>query len=195
MRIENREHWLNLILPFIQERFKAAGYEVPQNLRFTCGFPSKGALGAKKRRIGECWDSGASSDKVFEISVSPTLDDPIKVVGVQIHEVVHAVVGLKVGHKKPFAKCAEAVGLTKPWTATGESDELKEAIKGWVDRVGPYPHGALKPRHKEQGEKGRMLLMQCKCGLKVRTTQKWIDAYGESWPCPCAGELVAAEQE
>lgn len=197
MKIENREHWLNLMLTtYIRSHFKDAGYEVPTNVRFTCGFPSKMALSNTKRRIGECWDDKASADGTFEISISPVLDNSVRVVGVQIHEVVHAVVGLKHGHKKVFGECAAAVGLTKPWTATSETDELKTKIQGWVDRLGPFPHGALSARVLERkAEKGRMLLMQCGCGLKIRTTQKWIDAYGEEWNCMCGGMLTHESED
>ncbi|KKL44815.1 hypothetical protein LCGC14_2361940, partial [marine sediment metagenome] len=119
-------------------------------------------------------------------------DDPIRVVGVIVHEVVHAVVGLKCGHKGAFGKCAAAVGLTKPWTATGETDELKTSIRDWIDPLGPYPHGALSLITTPK-EVGRMLLLQCECGLKIRTTQKWIDAYGSEWPCPCGSKLIVPE--
>lgn len=193
--VVNREHWMNLMVPHIREHFQAAGFEVPTNMRFTCGFPSKRPLGAKRRSIGECWPTSATTDQVHEICVSPVLADPMKVVGVQVHEVVHAVVGLDKKHGAGFALCAGRVGLVKPWTATTESDELKAAIKGWVDRVGPYPHGALTPLAlAAKGEKGRMLLLSCECGLKVRSTQKWIDRYGEEWPCPC-GEKLRATME
>lgn len=180
-------------MPYITEHFAEAGFECPENISLTCGWPSKMGLGRKKMRIGECWDSKAATDGKFHIFISPVLDKPVQVVGVLIHEIVHAVVGLKAGHKKPFARCAAAVGLVKPWTATTETPELKAKIRGWVDLVGPYPHGALKPKVlAKEGEKGRLLLMECDCGLKIRTTRTWLDTYGTEWPCPCGAKLVSA---
>jgi hypothetical protein len=185
-----REDWLTRMLDrFLRDHFQRAGYKAPNNIRVTCGFPSRSGLGTKKRAIGECWDSLASEDGHFQISVSPVLSDTVKVVGVLIHEVVHATVGLKCGHKGPFGKCAAAVGLVKPWTATGETDELKASIREWIESLGEYPHGALMPTTKRK-EVGRMLLLQCECGLKIRTTQKWIDEYGPEWPCPCGSKLI-----
>lgn len=183
---------MGLLLPFIREHFDAVGLDVPSNIRLTCGFPSKSALGQKKRRIGECWDQSQTTDKHHEICVSPLIADPIKVGGILVHEIIHATIGCKHGHKKPFAMAAEKVGLTKPWTATGETEELKKLIQGWVDRVGPYPHGALTPAAIEsRKQKGRLLLLECECGLKIRSTAKWIDRYGEEWPCPCGKKLKA----
>jgi hypothetical protein len=190
--LTQREAWLNAMLPFIREHFKSFGFEAPENVRYSCGFPSKSALGRKKLRIGEVWDAECTDDKHFLIFVSPLIGCPVKAVGVQIHEIVHAVVGLKHGHKKPFARCAGMVGLTKPWTATGESDALVATIKSWVEKVGPYPHGALTPRMAEKADKGRLLLLECECGLKIRSTQKWIDEYGTEWPCPCGERLRVA---
>lgn len=191
----NREGWLDMMLArFITKHFAEAGYTVPDKVRLTCGWPHKGGVGSRKRRIGECWSPKCSLDGSHQIFISPVLDDPIKVLGVLIHEVVHAVVGVEHGHKKPFSKCAAAVGLTPKWTATGESEELVAKIKTWLSKVPAYPHAMLdKNAVKEQKQGTRMLLMQCECGLKIRTTQKWLDEYGPTWPCPCGGELHAEE--
>lgn len=189
-----REDWLNRAMPMIREHFAGAGFEVPEKIRLTCGFPSKMGMGRKKRRIGECWDSSCTTDGYHLIFISPVLGDPIKVLGTQVHEVVHAAVGTKHGHKAPFSKAAKAVGLIKPWTSTKESDDLVERINRWIKGLGPYPHGALDPKVMErETEKGRMLLMECECGLKIRTTQKWLDRFGPKWPCPCGAALVNSE--
>lgn len=190
-----REDWLTRLLDrSLRDHFQRAGYKVPENIRVTCGFPSRSGLSKKNRTIGECWDASASEDGKFQVSVSPTLSDPIKVAGVIVHEVVHAIVGLKCGHKGPFSKCAAAVGLMKPWTATGETDELKASIREWIEPLGAYPHGALSVVSRSK-EVGRMLLLQCECGLKIRTTQKWIDEYGPEWPCPCGSRLIVPESK
>lgn len=187
---EYREQWLNAAMPFIRLHFQAAGYTVPPNIRIACGWPSKNATSSKKRRIGECWSSQCSEDEQFEIFISPCLANPCRVLDILIHEVVHAVVGIEAGHKSPFSRCAAAVGLVKPWTATTASPELNLKLADWADVLGQYPHGVLAGMDRKK-EATRMLLMQCECGLKIRTTQKWIDEYGPEWPCPCSGTLVS----
>ena len=71
-----------------------------------------------------------------------------------------------------------------------ETDELKASIREWIESLGGWPHGHLAPPTKKTKEVGRMLLLQCECGLKIRTTQKWIDEYGPEWPCPCGSKLI-----
>jgi len=189
----NREAWLEQMLgTYIRPHFQEAGFDVPEKIRVTCGWPHKMGVGKRKRRIGECWDSTVSDNGEFQIFISPVLSDRVKVVGVLIHEVVHAVVGLKHGHKKPFAQCAAKVGLVKPWTATTETPELVEEITRWCNWQGAYPHGAMNPIAMDaKAEKGRALKMECaECGCVIRTTRKWIDEHGDSWPCPCGGLLV-----
>lgn len=209
---KTREAWLVAALwGFIDAHFTAAGYDIPSNIRVTCGWPAKHALARKQMRIGECWDMTSSDDKTFEISVSPALDDPSRVLAILIHEVVHATVGLDAGHRAPFSQCAKAVGLLKPWTKTKASDGLKMDIAVWLKTLGVYPHAALgvkygvtpdgkvdktilvPPRTSNPSQKTRMLKLCCDdCGCIARTTKKWIEKYGETWTCPCGESMVLA---
>lgn len=148
---------------------------VPANVRVSCGLPSRGAFGAKKRTIGECWSPKNSADKVTEVFVSPTIDDPHEVLGTLAHELVHAAVGVEAGHKAPFARVAKAIGLTGKMTATVVGDELRVKQEAMLGILGAYPHGRLDySKRKKQGT--RMLKVACpSCGYQIRTTQKWID--------------------
>jgi len=189
-----REAWLVAALwQFIDAHFIEAGYEVPANIRCTCGFPAKHALARKHQRVGECWAPTASMDNTIEISVSPVLSKPMRVLDVLIHEVVHAVVGLEHGHRAPFSQCAKKVGLLAPWVGTSASDDLKITMAGWIKALGPYPHAALvtkyaidpdtgkpdltkplKDRSSNPPQSTRMLKFQCDaCGCIIRTTRKW----------------------
>ena len=206
---QTREAWLTAALwGFIDQHFTMAGYDVPSNIRVTCGFPAKHALARKVQRVGECWAATASMDGTFEISVSPVMADPLRVLGILVHEIVHATVGLEAGHRSAFSQAAAKVGLTSPWTSTGETDDLKVEMASWLKDLGSYPHAALLamvkgepvrldihgipllPRSSNPPQSTRMLLLHCTdCGCKVRTTSKWIKEYGERWDCPCGGHL------
>src|SRR5579859_1421489 len=121
--MQTREQWLERAVATMSPHFKRAGYDVPQ-LKVSCGWPSKGALAKKKTRIGECWDAKCSGDKLHQIFISPRLHEPASDQGVLatlVHEVVHAVVGLKAKHGAAFRKCARAVGLFCNDTATTEN--------------------------------------------------------------------------
>jgi hypothetical protein len=170
MQLLNREGWLNLITEqHIKPHFESKGYTIPDNIRMSC------SLTSTKKSIGQCWSNKNSGDNHFEIFISPKISDSNRVTDILIHEIVHAVVGLKAGHKKPFADCAKAVGLEGKMTATTATEELKATIAQWVEDMGEYPHAPLT----ESGIKKqttRQLKCVCNaCGYQVYTSKKWIE--------------------
>jgi hypothetical protein len=162
--VMTREQWLNRIAEHAaKEIFKPAGYKVPKNIRYTCGFPSKGALAMRTQRIGECWSDSASGDNTFEISVSPVIADGLRAADILVHEMVHATVGLKAGHKGPFRKCAEAVGLRGKMTATVAGEELKAKLGAIIEKVGQYPHAGLRAGRTMRAASKGMIKLECPC--------------------------------
>src|SRR5258708_1328663 len=101
--IKPREAWLHAVTEHLREFFAPHDASIPERIRLTCGCPSVGAFAAKQQRIGECWSDTTSKDGHFEIMISPVLDDPMRVAGVLAHELVHATVGTRFGHRGPFA--------------------------------------------------------------------------------------------
>jgi len=190
-----KEQWLNTALTkFIRKHFTDAGYTVPDNVRLSTGWPSRGAL-AKKRVLGQAWSAENSADETHEIIISVYLDDPCEVLATLIHEVVHVVVGHEVGHRKPFVDCMKLVGLEGKATATVASDDLKEKIAKWLPVLGWYPHAKLDGSEQKK-QSTRMIKMECKeCGCVVRTSRKWLETFGDEWPCPCEGVLQEVQPE
>jgi hypothetical protein len=183
----NREAWLARAVEVMTPLFEAQGYKVPP-VRVSCGWPSSRGLSDKKRAIGECWDTEAAKDGVNQIFISPYLDQSTAdatLLATLVHEVVHAVVGIKVKHGKAFRKCALAVGLDGKMTATFAGEALKATIAQWEAQLGKYPHAqldSLKRPTKKQST--RMIKCECSCGYTVRTTRKWLDEVGAPL-CPC----------
>jgi hypothetical protein len=96
-------------------------------------------------------------------------------IDILIHELVHATVGIKAGHKAPFKKCANAVGLIGQMRSAGASPELKAIIQTWVDEAGEYPHAPLTQSGIKK-QSTRMIKCACKsCGYQVYTSKKWIE--------------------
>jgi len=187
-----KEAWLATALDrYVRPHFEKAGLTIPEHVRVSTGWPSRGALAAKSRTIGQAWSNSCSADGVHEIIISVYLDDPIKILGVLIHEAIHVTVGVEAGHGRPFVDAMKATGLTGKPTATDESDELKATLAKWVDKLGPYPHAKLDATKNLKKQSTRLLKLECECGCKVRVTQKWIDEYGPEWDCPCGGTLEA----
>lgn len=159
---------------------------MPANVRVSVGFPYAG----KNKALGECWDTKHSADQAHEIFITPKLADPMAILSVLVHELVHTVVGVKAKHKKVFKQCAAKIGLEGKATSTCAGVELTVALHSINAQLGPYPHGALLPVKKDK-QTTRLLKLECKdCGCVIRTTQKWLDEYPQDWPCPCGGKYI-----
>ncbi len=179
-----REGWLNEATRLCRALFKEAGYDMPEKLHVSCGWPSNRGTATKNYAIGECWPEHASADKVCQIFISPRVQDPIEVGAILVHEIVHAVVGLKEKHNKVFKKCALAVGLEGKMTATGPGEELTANLKVLSDKLGTYPHPQLKPGFRlGKKQTTRLVKCECKCGYNVRVTRKWLEIGAPLCPC------------
>lgn len=192
--IETREQWLNAGITALRPLFIDAGYTVPDNVRVTCGFPSKGALPGKKGSysMGQCWSDTSSDGKMFEIFISPLDSDPTTVLGTLTHELVHATVGLAAKHGKPFKRCALAVGLEGKMRSTHSGEALQIKLKDISATLGAYPHDSLKSAKMTDGTKKqttRLKKCECpECGYTVRVTAKWLDMGAPLCPNETCGE-------
>lgn len=192
---QSREEWLQHATRLAEPLFGERGYKVPA-VRLSCGWPSTRALSKKKRCVGEAWSVEAAADGVVQIFISPYVADPggpNGVLGVLVHELVHAVVGNKESHNKVFGKCARAMGLEGKLTATIAGDKLCATFKQWIETLGEYPHAkldaALRPTKKQST---RMIKLCCDdCGYTVRTSRKWLEV-GPAH-CPNHGAMTAEE--
>lgn len=186
---KNREQWLMECAKMLEEDFQAIGYEChSDSYRISCGFSSRGALSKKSKRIGECWSTAVSSNGLGEIFISPLLDNPIDVLGVVTHEMIHHIVGCECGHKGPFKRCAKAIGLEGKMTATTIGEKLSRRLNAIWEKVGNYPHYHIDPKAKPKKDGTRMIKFECmNCGWVGRTTQKWIDVGLPQ--CHCGGKF------
>jgi hypothetical protein len=155
----NREQWLSIVTDALRAHFDFVGDPVPANVRATCGFPSTKALARKGRSVGECWADDASAGKVFEIFVSPLLDDALEVSAVLAHELVHATVGLKCGHKGPFKRLALAIGLEGKMSATTPGEKFRDWFKS--QSFPPYPHERLNASNRPKTQTTRLIKCEC----------------------------------
>lgn len=180
---KTREQWLNEFTRRARPVFKARGYTIPDNVRVSVGFTSKGA---RSNRIGECWSSHASEDGVFEIFITPAIGDASRIADIHTHELIHATVGLEAGHKKPFVDCMRAVGLIGKPTATLAGPGWHEWADKIIDSLGPLPHAALKAGGNGQKKQTtRMIKCECgTCGFIMRTSAQWIEQCEGMLECP-----------
>lgn len=184
-----REEYLTRAIDAMRPWFVAVGVTVPEKVRVAIGFPSKRALSAKRRRVGECWSASASGDGASEVFVSPVVGAGVDALGILVHELTHAAVGTDCGHKGAFRKTAVALGLTGKMTSTEPSPALTERLNALAATIGAYPHAALNPSGGPiKKQTTRMVKAECgDCGYVIRTSQKWIDVGLPT--CACGGEF------
>ena len=176
----NREQWLTNAVEIIKQ-WPEWENTMPE-YRVSCGWPSRSV----RKTRGQCFDPLASEDGRIEIFISPLEDDPIEVLGILVHEMVHAVVGVDKGHRKDFIRQMKAVGLEGKPTATTVGASLTERLNSVVESLGtPYPHGSMKLNDKTKKQSTRMLKIECPdCNYTARTTAKWIEV---GLPTCCCG--------
>ncbi len=190
-KFNTREEWLEAFTNAARPMFEEAGAPIPENVRVSIGFSSKGA---KSRTIGQCWAAEASEDNTFEIFVVPSMETSSRIADILTHELVHAAVGLKAGHGKEFRKVAVALGLGGKMTATVATEKWEAWANPILAEIGDIPHAALRTHGGESNapkkQSTRMLKCECdSCGLVFRTSSKWADDV-ERCPVPsCEGEM------
>lgn len=206
-----REEWLNAFSKAAAPQFETAGVPLHDKIRISIGFPSGGR---RAKSIGECFYGIASVDGCNEIFIHPTLGDSSRVADVLTHELIHAALPSGVGHKRPFAKAARALGLEGKPKATTAGPDWHAWADPLLEALGPIPHASLDASQSTKKKQGtRMLKCTCDnpdCQFTFRTTAKWVafacapseEALedGEDEPramrCPVDGcdGLVTAEQ-
>lgn len=183
-----REEWLHVAKNELKTLLWNKGIALPDAVRVACGFPrwSRGASHA----IGQCWPHRASGDGSSEIFVSPSLDDPIKVSEVLVHELIHAADDCRNGHRGPFRRMAIAVGLQGPMRATHAGPELRERLNAISVQLGPYPHARLDATQNPAKQGTRLVKVVCNRpshSYSLWTTRMWLD---DGTPtCPCGATM------
>jgi hypothetical protein len=188
---DTREGWLSHGMVLAARRFRDAGYSLPDNLKVACGF-APGARGGKA--LGVCISPKASADGRTEMFISPVISEAITALGVLVHEMAHAAVGVEAGHGPAFKACASRVGLEGKATSAMPGSGLNAWLASEVlPMLGTYPHAAVDPNaRKKQGT--RMIKLVCpETGYTVRTTKKWLEQGYPTSPAGC--EMVPVGED
>jgi len=178
-----REEWLAAAAAELSSTFEILDYRMPK-MRFAIGFPSTGRFGSA---VGEHWSDKHSRDQTHEIFIRADQSDPIEVLGILVHEIVHAVVGSDAKHGPIFKKCALAVGLQGPMRSTTVGPELRARLAAIAESLGPLPHAALDWTNRKK-QSTRLLKAQCHCEYTVRVARAWVEQVGPPH-CPLHGEM------
>ena len=194
---DTRESWLRAAAHDLSSFFEICGYPIPQNIRYAIAFPSTGRRGP---RVGECWHSSTSDDGNFEIIIRADIADPVEVLGVLTHELVHACVPADAGHGKVYREAALKLGLEGKMRHAMPGKLLNGRLVRLAESLGPLPHAKLNIERgrdnklsADQPKKQRTHLLKAECagkgcGYTVRITSKWAKELGPH--CPKHGAMT-----
>lgn len=173
-RFKTREEWLTFVCNELRPAFAAVHAPIPLKVRFALGFTS---AGYRSKAIGECWATTASGDNTAEIFIKPDQDSPVKVAGILAHELVHAAVGVKEGHKGRFRTVCKALGFTKKMREALPDKEMQRVVMDpIIKKAGPLPHKKMSFTSGKKKQGTRLLKAECAtCGYTVRITAKWLE--------------------
>lgn len=173
----NRETWLENAVSLFRQHFSEAGLHLPKRIYVSVGWPSYGVGTSDKYVAGEAWPKGVSKDRSNHIFISPKLNNPVDVLTVLCHELVHAYLDCANGHQHWFQTTASAVGLQAPWISSVGTQEFRDKMQEWSKQLGTYPHAGFRQRSKFYASKSvnRSRKIICEnCGFSARTSLKWV---------------------
>lgn len=184
-----REQWLTRATIELNQRlFEPHKATIPP-VRVSVGFPGGGS---RRTTIGEYWHAQAIADKIPQIFISPTLDNPISCLEVLVHELVHACTP-GAGHSGAFKRLAKDVGLQGRAKATHAGPSLKVFLDSLAYQLGPYPHSKINLADRKK-QSTRLIKVSCPIdGYVARVTRTWLNEMGTP-TCPC-GEVMGRDDE
>ncbi len=185
----NREGWLTELGQQV-ERLAFKGIRLPP-YRLTCGWPCTGGLATKARRVGECHGAKSSKAGLFELFISPVLDESLEVAGTVCHEMAHVAAGIEAKHGKGFVRICNHVGLTqgKP-TSVMPGQQLNEELAKVIKKLGVYPHQGIVGQVKA-AKPSTMVTLECECGFTCTTSAKKLGEVGSFPTCGCGEPMTA----
>jgi hypothetical protein len=188
-RFNTREEWLNEAAVTLNKMIgEKTDLKPAKKVLVSAGWPRRDRGG---RVIGQCF-MGKASMGTNHVFISPTLSDPVTVLHVLLHELVHAADDCQSQHKGPFTKAIRALGLIGKPTATVAGPDLTPVLKALSKDLGLYPHSVLVTgTGPDKPQSTRMLKVSCgkkSCGCVVRMTRKWLDTVGAP-TCACGSKM------
>lgn len=188
MTTTSREVWLNRAAKTLNKWIaKDTGLKPHEKLLVSTGWPRNDKRG---KVIGQCFPrkGGTVDNHVF---VSPLISDPVDVLSVLLHELVHAADNCKSGHTGTFRKAWKALGFVGKPTCSTPGLKLRERLNALAEKLGPYEHRRIYPSVDPHKQTTRLLKVECGCGCIVRMTRKWLDEVGPP-TCGCGERMVEA---
>jgi hypothetical protein len=171
-----REEWLFAAAERLRPDFTTAEHPLPDKIQFSMGFSSKG-MG---KTLGQHWHAAATADGTHHIFIVPTLNDPVEVLDVLVHELCHAAAPAGAKHGPLFGRVRYAMGLTEGKAIHASAGPaLLQSLGVIAAMLGPLPHAQLMPVGKATKPAAKQPECVCPhCGYKAIVGKKFWTRFG-----------------
>jgi hypothetical protein len=104
--------------------------------------------------------------------------DDVEVLQGLAHQMIHAVVGLHNGHRPPFGRLAERIGLAGPAATSIAAETFREAVARLRLELPAFPEGGMVLDEGLRKQRTRLRLWECSCvpPVKARVSRDDFDA-------------------
>ena len=204
-RHETSESWLRAATNDLRSYYADRGLTLPEKIRFSIAFTSHGkpprdATAETARWPAECWPAAATDDGFCEIIIRADFADPLEILGILAHELVHASLP-DAKHGKEFRDAALRIGLEGAMRRAMPGPVLRERLNKLAEALGPLPRarlnfdrvtlGGMAVADRPRKQTTRLLKAECLgpgCGYTVRLAARWIVDCGPPH-CPKHGAM------
>lgn len=181
-----REEWLKRAVRAMRPLLRKA------DIKMRAKWQVSVSLASSRSAIGQCWyEMASASGKTANIFICPTVADPVDVLGVLLHEMIHAALPHGVHHGPKFARACKQIGLEGRPTHATPGPALKSELARLATFLGKYPHDPMTNiRGGKKGGKGGYWPVYCSpadARYRVQVSQRAIDEFGPP-TCPITGE-------
>jgi hypothetical protein len=139
------EEWLDHAVTGLRDHFAKFGHVVPP-VHLSCGYSPDGFNPKRKRGNydGMCMYKKFSKDKVNVIYIAPHITEPMDIMYVLAHELIHAVDDAFSGHGATFKSIARDIGLSEGgnvnWIDYSNTQKVFASIS---EPLGKYPRSGI----------------------------------------------------
>jgi hypothetical protein len=106
---DSQENWREAAATELAANFRDLGWPLP-DIPFVIGFPPRGSAG---RRVDDCWIPSRSGWRELR-NIHSLRPNPVDMLGVLTHKLLHAALPEDAGYGKSFREGALALGLEEP---------------------------------------------------------------------------------
>jgi hypothetical protein len=174
----SRESWLRAGAEELRPDFEKLKLSLPDKIRYSIAFTSTGKRGHVP---GQCWPAEASDDQHYEVIIRIDKDDPVEILGILVHELIHTLLPTT-EHSKEFKLIARRIGLEGGMRHTKPTPLLMQRLQTIAANLGPLPHAKLNYSRvpgAPKKQQSRHLKAECGadgCGYLLQISAKWAKA-------------------